>query len=344
MRLNLIPDKGKSSDSERPQPKPRSRSRRSRRSLVIPVIVLISSTLWLVTALNDPSNSTVEVVFPVKYANLSSEYAFEMEPPKEIKAQIDVNGISLLRYSLKPRGDSITHFVTKTDISGESFEVSELLMQERVKEKIGSNAKIRWIKPSSISIPFYKRSSKSVPVEDKILTDVRSGYVVSSIRLEPSKMKVFGAKTLLDRITLINTAEISLRDLHETLEVNIPLEVPSGVTLSQDSIHAVIEVEALTERTFSMPVIPINLPEGMRLRPLPAMVEVRIVIPTSQYTLFNAEDFRTIIDYNDIRQSEEEASGDLLNVEMDRLPHGISRYKISPSRVQYILEREENKK
>lgn len=148
----------------------------------------------------------------------------------------------------------------------------------------------------------------------------------------------YGAKSTLNEIVAIETDLLTLSDLHNTTKGKVVLKAPSGVLLSQDSALYSIDVEVLTEMTFQLAIKAINLPEGKRLRPLPATVEVTITIPSSLYNHFELKDIQPVVDYNDVRQKTDHKQDDLLDVELLRLPEEISRYKITPSRVQYILE------
>lgn len=318
----------------------RIRRPRTRRSITFLVALVISAFLWLVTALNNPSNSYVELTIPVKYENLTGEYAFEKEPPKEIRVQLEANGLSLLRYTFHPHGDTISHFVTKDDIKNKRFEVSESLMMQRVQQSIGGNSPIKWVAPSSISIPFYRRSSKSVPIRHRFLTDVKSGYLLHPIVVEPAFVKIYGTRAVLDTVEQIVTEEVRLKNISQSQDLTVALLSPEGVTLGNDSVRAKIEVEELTQQTFEVPIKVINLPEGIHLRPLPAQVEVQIVIPSSSYNRYKAVDFVPIVDYNDVIHSQGDSISQLLNVEMEQIPELVDRYKVTPSRVQYIVERD----
>ena len=340
MRLKLSSDKEKETRTKPTKARPkRIRRPRTRRSITFLVALAISSLLWLVTALNNPSNRMVELAIPVKYENLTGEYAFEKEPPHEIHVQLEASGFNLLRYSFFPHGDTIRHFVTKDDIHNRRFEVSESLMMQRVQQSIGTNSIIRWISPSNISIPFYRRSSKKVPIRQHLYTDVRSGFLLRSILMDPSVVEIFGTHAVLDTIKQIETEKITLKDLHQSQEVRIALIAPDGVTLKQDSVWAKVEVEELTQQSFEVPLKVINLPGGVHLRPLPATVEVQIVIPSTVYNRYKAEDFMPFVDYNDVSHSADTTASPLLDVEMEKVPDLVDRYKITPARVQYIIEK-----
>lgn len=154
MRLRQKPNRRDTSRGTNTKPSTkRVRFVWTRSSATFAAALLISAFLWLATALNEPSNSTVEVVFPLRYANLTSEYAFEKDPPKEVRVQLSATGITLLRYSLYPVRDTITHFVTEQDIRRRNFEVPELLMLERIRDQLGGSTPIDRVSPAVY--PFH---------------------------------------------------------------------------------------------------------------------------------------------------------------------------------------------
>lgn len=341
MKLNLIPkDKGKKNPNRRETLNQRVQTPRFRKGLLFVVALVISSGLWLLTALNDSSNSTIEVVFPLRYADLSDKYAFEKEPPHEVVAQVEAKGFTLLRYSFNRRGDTITHFVTESDIRKKRFEVSDELMRQRVRAKLGNKVIVRSISPSNISIPFYRRNSKSVPVVNKVVPEERGGYMLYPMNIEPSNVEVYGAKSVLDKITFIATEAKHIKDIHQDEVISVPLVAPAGVTLSTERVKASIKVEVLTQQTFEVPLKVVNVPPSMQLRPFVATVDVRIVIPQSAYNRYKPSDFIAVVDYNDIHKVPQPKGGGSkkLKVRVEELPERIIRYEVSPLWVEYLLE------
>lgn len=302
------------------------------------VFIVIAAALWLITATNNDKNSGVELIFPLKYKNLTGEYAFETEPPKQVEVKLNVTGFPLLRYSLRPKRDTLSLFVTEEDIQKKRFRVPEGLMKERIAEKLPGNVNIVSISPTSISIPFYRRSSKTVPVVHQILADERSGFLLSPISVEPTSITVYGSRNNIDTVKAAYTVPITLKDIHANQTLSIALRPIASVIFSTDSVQAEIRVEELTEQSMELPITVINEPSNYRVRLLPAIVTIQIVIPTSLYNQYKADEFEPVVDYNDILSSGDSITSDLLNVELRRIPETVNRYTVSPSRVQFILE------
>lgn len=341
MKLQLKLD----SDKDKANAKPKStnlrekiRKSRTRRWFSFVLALFISAILWLLTALNDSSNSYVELTIPIRYANLTNEYAFEKNPPREIHVQLEARGYDLLRYTFSPYGDTITHFVTSDDIRNRRFEVSESLMMERVRQSVGAGSRIRWVSPSSISIPFFRRSRKRVLIESHIKAEAESGYLLHPISFEPSFIEIYGTPSQLKRINKITTDALSLEGLNESTTVKVALVAPEGIALSKDSLLVKVEVEELTQETFDVPIKVLNVPESIEFLPIPSSIKVQIIIPASAYKRYRSEDFTPVVDYNDIGQDEKGDLRKLLNVELLQVPPMVHRYKIEPSRVEYFLK------
>ena len=82
MRLKLSSDKEKETRTKPTKARPkRIRRPRTRRSITFLVALAISSLLWLVTALNNPSNRMVELAIPVKYENLTESTLLKKSLP-----------------------------------------------------------------------------------------------------------------------------------------------------------------------------------------------------------------------------------------------------------------------
>lgn len=313
-------------------------SPRFRHLISFVIFLFVSAIIWLITALSNEKNSHVTILFPLVYEDLSAEYAFETEPPQQVEVSLNVTGLPLLSYSMRHIRGSISLYVTEDDINKQRFRVPEALMRERVLAKLPGNANVLSITPASISIPFYRRSSKKVPVDQYLLIDEKSGYLVSATSIQPNVVTIYATKDKLSTISSVRTEKIALHDLDKTKKLKVALEPMEGVLYSHDSVELLVKVDELTQQEFELPITILNQPSDYAVRLLPSSTTLQVVLATDIYDRYTANDFRAVVDYNDIKDVAEGKSKDLLTIELQQIPEGITSFKLSPARVQYILE------
>jgi hypothetical protein len=136
---------------------------------------------------------------------------------------------------------------------------------------------------------------------------------------------------------MVYTEQLNYVNFRDTLVANCELNKMKGVKMVPDHVKVTFFTDVLTEEEIEgIPVIGINMPDGMILRTFPAKVTVSFVTGVTTYRQLKKEDFTVIADYNEIKKNPSEKC----HIYLKEVPRGISKVKLQTSSVDYLIESE----
>lgn len=90
----------------------------------------------------------------------------------------------------------------------------------------------------SIVKGLYK---KTVDIKPTLGEDLLTGYILNSVKLEPNKVEIYGDQRVVDTLNFVYTEKISLADVDKKPIKQVKLQLPIGITVTNDLITAHIE-------------------------------------------------------------------------------------------------------
>ena len=96
------------------------------------------------------------------------------------------------------------------------------------------------------------------------------------------------------------------------------------------------KIVKFSERVIEVPVTVINLPESIKVRTFPEIIEVRCQGTLEHLKELSADDFAVEADYSKISKE----SGNSLTVQLAQYPKTLNNAVISTNEVEFILRRE----
>lgn len=85
-------------------------------------------------------------------------------------------------------------------------------------------------------------SKKVVEIKPVFSGELPAGYVLDRVRIDPSKIEVAGASTILDSLTAIDTEKIPLATETKSFHKEVQLELPEGVTVTNKKVNVNIDI------------------------------------------------------------------------------------------------------
>ena len=79
----------------------------------------------------------------------------------------------------------------------------------------------------------------------------------------------------------------------------------------------------------------LNVPVNVHLRALPGRAQITVTMPISSYGKVSEDEFELAVDWNKINPDD---STLLLPIEVIKKPEIVDRYRLTPEKVQYIIE------
>lgn len=300
-------------------------------------IVLFSTALWSIHYLQSKTQMTIKI--PINYDTIKTKY----HPKQELPQYITINVKDKVINILKARKD--VYYTAKGQKTNNSYKliIDEKMIRDFATRFLPSSSEIISISPSKIEIPLDLKSSKNIPVIADLDTYLRNGYTVCKKELSPNTITIYGDKETLDGIDSLTLAMPIKKDINKNIDLFAKVVLPKGVTTSTDSIRIKAEIEMITQMEVSLPIDILGVPNHSKIYALPSNAKVTISMPISKLKeLKSNKDFPIesqiaigIIYNNDLDSFDNNS----IEVKMIEKPEWIIDYTITPSKIQYIIEK-----
>ena len=152
-----------------------------------------------------------------------------------------------------------------------------------------------------VTVPIEQLSNyRTLAVSVKTRGLPAESYAITSITAEPQIVTVFGNKDEIQKLPgFIETLEVNVDGVMESVEDRVGLRVPTGVTLVGEdfTVRVRVRVEAQQgARTVTRAPIVIGLPGDLRASVSPEVVEVRLSGPLPRLNKLAEQDVRVLLD------------------------------------------------
>ncbi len=259
------------------------------KGFVISMCVLTSFVLWFAFSMQETYTQVLE--FETEVLNLPPDQALSQLPPKTIQVQIEGEGIQILRlYYRAP--------ILQIDALAEEIDLAM-----RAPEFI-TNVSILAVTPRMVDIGLEQRVVKRVPIRSRVSMEFASTFRrIGDIKLSPDSILISGAHSIIDGIDYWPTAQRSLGEMRDSLDVVIALSdsLSRLITLEFSEVRIEANIQAFTEAERIVEVRTMDLPPDVHVNYSPTTVRVVYQIPISQFDVsIETDDFYVFVPYEDI--------------------------------------------
>ena len=299
--------------------------------------LFLSFSFWFLSMLSRHHETTLKV--PVVYVNFPADKVLVSSPISFVEARVKAPGFSILFYNLFNLS-KLTLNLEQANIkpTATGSEVFWLMNSKRkaVAEVISSSMELIDIEPERLIIPFTNKVKKRVAIKlNKSISLKPEIWFANPISLVPDSVMIYGDQHLLDLVNFVETKELLLTDVSESIIRNVQLRIPAAVQCKTSVVEVNIEVEPFIEQLFKHKVEVENLKKGYVLKLFPEAVQVTIQLPKDKYSMLQTDFLKLKVDASLI--SEESKS---LVVEVENLPSFIQLQRMYPSSVEFLLIKE----
>ena len=310
-------------------------SKANKEVLIFLFFLALAGIFWLNLTLNDTYEK--EFAIPVSIIGVPKNAVLTSDETDTVKMVIRDKGLTLLTYLY---GDPIkklnVSFRTYSKNNGTGF-VSSQDLQKMVYQQLASGSKIISVKPERLEFYYNYGAKKQVPVRWSGRVIPEELYFISRGEYSPDSVTIYASEEKLDSINVVYTEQLNYANFRDTLVANCELNKIKGVKMVPDHVKVSFFTDVLTEEKIEgIPVIGINMPQGLVLRTFPAKVAVSFVTGVSTFRGLKKEDFTVIVDYNEIKRNPSERC----HLYLKEVPEGISRAKLETNTVDYLIESE----
>lgn len=305
----------------------------SKDALIFLFFLALSGAFWFVQSLDKQRETTLRI--PVDYMGIPEDVELENKLPNRIEIKVRDEGLTLMKYNSRNTVPLALDLERVYFAKGKIVITTDQL-KNRISRYVLPSTAVLQIKPDSIIVLYHKLSSVTLPIKLNGEVKPSSQYVLSdSVQIEPSTVKIFGPKNLVDTMKAVYTEKLDLKSLSDTTFVKAKLEKPKqGIKYAFNDVNIGVFVEMFTENKIEVPITIINAPADMNIRVFPPTVNATYNVGLSNFKKVRDNDIKVVFDYNEAKELEKRR----YKLQVIEDSHYISNLRISPERVEFLLE------
>jgi hypothetical protein len=306
------------------------------------VFLLIAIAIWYLNALN--KDYTTNLKFAVRYTDLPEDKILANTPPEYLTLNISAQGFILLKYQLGLIFNPIileasyqTLVKRNNSTQGEYYLATQSAF-DRIASQLSSEVRLRNIVPDTLNFLLSETIKKNLFVKSALQLQFEKGFFPKgNMQIVPTEVLVTGPKAIVDTMQYVYTRTKVYKKLKDTLKASIELQSVQQLRYSAGEVNIVQVIERYTEATFTAPIEPVNLPEGMTMKVFPGTVTINCMVPVADYEKLQSYMFRAVVDYASIRNIMDRQAK--AKVVILRTPEYITDVKFNPKNVDFIIEK-----
>lgn len=294
--------------------------------------LMLSVLFWFITKLNGVYQQ--EFAIGLELENVPPEVVITTDPPKTIRVTITDKGWALQSYRYGDKLQPLKIDFAETRQSNGTGTIATNDLVQQLRRQLGSDAQISAIRPQQVTFYYNYGEKKRVPVE--VVGSVATGnqYYLLDLTAIPDSVTVYARNHVLDTLKVARTQPLYLHDVADTLTVTADLESIAGIKFEPAHIRVHVKTDRMVEKTLQVPVKQSNFPAEKALRTFPSKVTVTCQVGMHQYKELSPDDFPLVITYDDLLQNK----GTRIRPTLKSQPKGVTKVKISPEELEYVIE------
>ncbi|MEJ5995576.1 YbbR-like domain-containing protein [Pedobacter sp. Du54] len=304
-----------------------------KRFLVLVACLFCAVAAWLFMALNHKYVYTAKTV--LIYKDFPQKKAFKALQTDTVDLQVEGTGWQLLFARLRVNPQSIS--VSLEKLNTRNF----ILFSEQlsaVNKQLETSQKIISVKPDTLYFDFSKRTNKRVPVKLRYdFTFIKQFDIASRIQIKPSYVNISGPQEELAKIKEWYTDTLKLVDLQQSASARVTMKVNNiaNVSIYPTSVGVKVPIDEFTEKTVEVPLNLINNRDFYNFKLYPKKVKITFMVALSRYEEVDEDFIVANVDVNEWKLLKHEQ----LTVKIARFPEYCKLVKISPAKINFIIEK-----
>lgn len=303
------------------------------------VFLLIATAFWFMNALRD--NYLADFSYPVRFVNVPDDEIVVGGTDQKVAVKVSANGYTIVRQRLNRSFAPLVFDVAqmRRSAAGENGNAWVLTRSQmnRVREQLLVGMDLVELRPDTLVLQIDKIRDRKVPVVLKGSISFEKQFLqAGDLVFNPDSVMISGPASLVDTIQAVATRSLNVELLSESYQQKVQLERLPNVKLSHSEAELTIPVEPFSEKTISLALQVVGLPDSLQLKAFPSAVELTFRAGVSRFESIQPSDFRAVVDASEVLKNQRPAR---LRVRIERVPEHIQAYDFSPLFVEYLLER-----
>lgn len=309
-------------------------SKSTKEFLIFLFFVFIAFCFWLLQVLNDEYESDFSIKLNLK--NVPDNVVLTSELPENVKVRLKDRGTVLVNYWLGRSMIPVSLDFNDYAEAGPEVMIPKAIMMQKIKSQLNQSTELVSLKPDSLFFIYTRGEGKKVPVrlQGNIVVDPK--YYISEILYTPDSVMVYAPAEILDTIRAAYSMPTRFEQLSDTTTERVPLQKVRGAKFIPDYNDITLMVDIYSEKTLEVPVHGINFPPDKVLRTFPSKVKVTFQVGLTHFKRVTADDFFIAVSYEELLNNK----GSKCTPHLKAMPKTINHPRISPTEVDYIIERQ----
>jgi len=300
---------------------------------VVTICFLLSTLFWVLIKFS--KEYTYYIDYPIEFVNQPIEKYLKEKPLASLKIKVKGFGFNFLKETFTSRNMNLDVSKLAYHTPKESYYwLTESNLSEMAVKLNGFS--IIEIEPDTLFLTYSNKTKKTLEIKVPLELEFRENYIpYSSLKIEPSKIDVFGPSHLIDTLSAIYTEPLVAYDVIEDIDKQLQLVFTDKLISSREteiSVH--MDVERFTQINKVIPIRHKNFPKRSTLSLKPSEVELSFWIAMQDVDKVSDSDFYIYCDYNEVLKT----NSTVLNVFLDKekYPSIVKRVKYSPTTIEFV--------
>lgn len=305
--------------------------RLNRNTLRFLVFLVISIGFWFMQT--GKETATLSQDYKLKLVGVPKNVIFTSEVPEKIKVNITGRGFTIFSYTTKNDNHVITVHYDELEHTSSRIIIDNATIRRALTKKLGNTLKVNTISPAQIDAYYTNGLPKKVPVISRLKVTTGPNYTLTSIKPLKDSVWVYAPVDVIDSIKAVYTEVKKIENIEETTTTKLALKKTDKVKIIPDSVNVKANVSLFLEMIVPVKIYSINTPNNKFLRTFPDRANVVCRVSADLFNDISENDFIIAVDFNKIKPGAKSCKVELLEK-----PEGVSKMKISPSNVEFVVE------
>ena len=306
---------------------------KSKEFLVFLFFFLVSGAYWALLALKDTVEKEIEL--KVNIVNKPKNVIITDEGYDTLRVSLRDNVYAIIPYYFKDIETVNINFANYSNNEDGRLTVSGSELMKLVKAKLDKQKEVVAVKPDKLDVYYSYGDSKMVPVVFFGETQPADKYFLTKRSIEPDSVRIFATKERLAAIDSVRTRYVRITDISEKVTRTVMLQKEKGVGCEPSSVTVHAYADVHKDATREVPIVAVNMPEGVVIRTFPSKVAVSFVTTANLDRDIHSADFRVEVDYHEVEEGTGQKS---LPLHLVKVPSTIKRPKLAFLKVDYLIE------
>lgn len=299
------------------------------------LFLLLSTVIWLSRSYNAVIQREIQI--PVNVTNVP-EYVRFSEEIKPIRLGVSGKRFALSnerRNHMSPINLSYLLFARDEEIVDKEgvMSVSIQSVYDAVIDHLPHSMRIIDFYTDSIRLHYRTLEYLKLPIVAKGNFKSSDQYLPDRVVFSPDSLTVLAERDCADTLTALYVDAEKYTINSDSTVFRLSLGSIKDVTIPNTSLEMKVLASQYTEKQVTVVIEGINAPKRTYLKAFPFSCNVIFFVRMRQYNLYDADDFRVVIDYHDIDET-----SDKLRLKVVKSPKDVYNIRLTPESVSYLEE------